>query len=179
MSYLSHKQRKEDGICHKTDVIFVARDAFVERIYMEDLLAKRNVTAMSYPCVVDLNCRNSNKPRPDRSRVSGLRSEAFGDLIFLDHGSTHIGDQTVGFLIVLDGATTNFTAYSCKSTSPSEVISQTSWLDEYFIFRWIRWRFVQTWLSIILIFCKHSVECIMWRDFLLDHTQWMWSFLYV
>ena len=34
---------------------------------------------------------NSTKPRPDRSRVSGLRAEQFGDLIFLDHGSTKIG----------------------------------------------------------------------------------------
>ena len=33
-------------------------------------------------------------PRPDRSRVSGLRAEVFGDLIFLDHGSSKIGDRT-------------------------------------------------------------------------------------
>ena len=32
---------------------------------------------------------NSTKPRPDRSLVSGLRAEEFGDLIFLDHGSTN------------------------------------------------------------------------------------------
>ena len=31
---------------------------------------------------------NSIKSRPDRSRVSGLGAEEFGDLIFLDHGST-------------------------------------------------------------------------------------------
>ena len=49
------------------------------------------------------------------------------------HGSTHIGDQTVGFLIVLDGATTNFTAYSCKSTSPAEVISKFhEWMETFF-----------------------------------------------
>ena len=77
-----------------TDVIFVAMDALVERIHVEDLIAKRNATAMSYPSVVHLNCRNSTTPRPDRSRVSGTRSEAFGDLIFLDHGSTKSGDQT-------------------------------------------------------------------------------------
>ena len=55
-----------------TDVIFVAMDALVERIYVEDLIAKRNVTAMSYSCVVHLNCRHSINPRPDRSRLSGL-----------------------------------------------------------------------------------------------------------
>ena len=34
---------------------------------------------------------NSVKFRPERSRVSGLRAEEFGDLIFLDHGSAKIG----------------------------------------------------------------------------------------
>ena len=67
---------------------------------------------------------NSTKPRPDRSRVSGLRAEEFEDLIFLDHGSTKIGDRTFGFLIVLDGAISHLTACPCKSTSPSEVISK-------------------------------------------------------
>ena len=69
---------------------------------------------------------NSTKSRPGRSRVSGLRAEEFGDLIFLDHGSTKIGDQTFGFLIVFDGATSHLTGYHCKSTSPSEVIFQAS-----------------------------------------------------
>ena len=42
---------------------------------------------------------NSVKPRPERSRVSGLRAEEFGDLIFLDHGSAKIEDKTFGLLI--------------------------------------------------------------------------------
>ena len=61
---------------------------------------------------------------PYRSRVSGLRAEEFGDLIYLDHGSTKIGDQTFGFLMVLDCATSHLTAYPCKSTFPSEVTSK-------------------------------------------------------
>ena len=64
------------------------------------------------------------KPRPDRSRVSGLRAEEFEDLIFLDHGSKKIGDKTFGCLLVLDGATSHLTVYPCKSTSPSELISK-------------------------------------------------------
>ena len=73
---------------------------------------------------------NSTKPRIDRSRVSGLRAEEFGDLIFLDHGSTQIGDKTFGFLVILDGATSHLTTYPCKSTSPSEVISKLrEWMD--------------------------------------------------
>ena len=75
---------------------------------------------------------DSTKPRPDRSRASGLRAEEFGDLIFLDHVSTNIGDQTYGFLIVLDGATYHLTAYPCKSIFPSEVISKLhEWMDTF------------------------------------------------
>ena len=68
----------------------------------------------------------STKPKPDRSRMSALRAEEFGDLIFLDHGSTKIGNKTFKFLIILDGATSHSTAYPCKSTSPSELISKLS-----------------------------------------------------
>ena len=42
-------------------------------------------------------------PRLDRSRVSGLRAETYGDLILLDHGSK-IGDTNFGFPIILDKA---------------------------------------------------------------------------
>ena len=74
----------------------------------------------------------STKPRPDRSHVSGLRAEEFGDLIFLDHGSTNIGDKTFGFLIILDGATSHLTTYPCKSIFPSEVISKLhEWMDTF------------------------------------------------
>ena len=75
---------------------------------------------------------DSTKPRPDRLRASGLRAEEFGHLILLDHGSTNIGDQTCGFLIVLDGATYHVKAYQCKSTSPSVVISKLhEWMDTF------------------------------------------------
>ena len=74
----------------------------------------------------------STKPRPDRSRVSGIRAEEFGDPIFLDHGSTKNGDKTFGFLIILDGATSHLTTYPCKSISPSEVISKLhDWMDTF------------------------------------------------
>ena len=41
----------------QTDVIFVAMDALV-RIYEDDLIAKRNVVAMQYPCAFDLSLTN-------------------------------------------------------------------------------------------------------------------------
>ena len=62
---------------------------------------------------------------------------------------------------------------------PLQQKSSPNFMSGWLFFRWLQWRFVQTWLSIILMICKHSTECIMWRGFLLDHTKWMWSFLYV
>ena len=75
---------------------------------------------------------NSTKSRPDKSRVSGLTAKEFGDLIFLDHGSTDIGDQTFRIIIVLNGVTSHLTAYPCKSSSPSKVISKLhEWMDTF------------------------------------------------
>ena len=75
---------------------------------------------------------NSTKPRTEWSRVSWFRAEEFGDLIFLDHGSANIGDKFLGFLIILDGATSHLTAYLRKSTSTSEVIAKPhEWMDTF------------------------------------------------
>ena len=73
---------------------------------------------------------SSVKPRLERSRVSGLRAEEFGDLLFLHHGSAKIGDKTFEFLIILDGATAHLTAYPCQSTSTSEATAKIhEWMD--------------------------------------------------
>ena len=77
---------------------------------------------------------NSVTPRPKRSRVSGLREEEFGDLIFLDHGSAKIGDKTFGFLIMIleEPATSHLTACPCERNSKSEVIAQIhEWMDTF------------------------------------------------
>ena len=60
----------------QTAFIFVAMEALVERIYVDDLIAKRNVTAMSYPSVFDLSLPNQLADcESERSRVSsGLHS---------------------------------------------------------------------------------------------------------
>ena len=71
-------------------------------------------------------------PRPDRSRVSGPRSEECGDLILGPWFEQKLEIKTVVFLIVLDGATANWKAYPCKSTTPSEVISKLhEWMDTF------------------------------------------------
>ena len=75
---------------------------------------------------------NRHKPAPQRSRVSGLRAENFGDLIFLDHGQTKIGTQNFLFLIVLDGATGFLAAYSQQTLNPEDTIRNVhDWMDTY------------------------------------------------
>ena len=78
---------------------------------------------------------NSVKPRPERSRVIGLRTEGFGDLIFLDHGSAKIGDKDLRISDCFGWRHITFDslpAYPCKSTSPSEVIAELhEWMDTF------------------------------------------------
>ena len=105
---------------------------------------------------------NSTKPRPDRSRVSGLRAEECGDLIFLDHGSTQNWRQNLRISDYLGWSDITF---DCNQKSFPKFVN--GWT----LSRWIRRRFVQKRLSIVLMTCRHSIECIMWRDFQLDRTH--------
>ena len=107
------------------------RDLHLKHYHMSTAQSRRERTHLNIPRnMYDLNqhvvktCRfcNSVRPRMERSRVTGLRAEEFGNFIFLDNGSAKIGDNTFGFLMILDVATSH-TAYLCKSTSPSEGIA--------------------------------------------------------
>ena len=114
---------------------------------------------------------NSKKPRPERSRVSGLRAEQFGDLNFLDHGSAKIRDKTFGFLIVLNGATSPLTASPCKTASPSKVIAKIhEWMDT---FQMIRRRFVQdmAFPNPHDLQAFYSTECTTRREFRQEHKH--------
>lgn len=63
------------------------------------------------------------KVAPSRSKVSGIRSETFGELTFVDHGEVPLTrEQKLMFLILYDGATTLTTAYCVQSKSESETI---------------------------------------------------------
>ena len=143
------------------------KDPHQKHYHMSSAQSKKRTTHLDipgkgsdlYPHVVK-TCPfcNSTKPRPDRSRVGGLRADEFGNLTFLDHGFTKLVDQTFGFLIVLDGGTSHLTAYPCESNSPSEVISKLYvWMDTF----QIETEGDLTWLSTILMTCRHSIECTM------------------
>ena len=109
------------------------RDLHLKHCHMSTAQFKKRTTHLHIPgkvyhlyqhVVKTCPLCNSTKPRPDRSRVIRLRAEEFGDLIFLDHGSTHIGHKTLGFLIILDGATSLLTAIRSHF--------QLSWMDGHF-----------------------------------------------
>ena len=87
------------------------RDLHLKHYHMSTAQFKKRTTHLDIPGrIYDLyqhvvkTCPfcNSIKPKPERSRVSSLRAEELGDLILLDHGSAKIGDNTFGFLIILD-----------------------------------------------------------------------------
>ena len=64
-----------------------------------------------------------NKNAPSRSRTSGLRSEVFGEMTFLDHSEVSIpGGSKIVMLVILDGATTLLTAHPVGSTNETESI---------------------------------------------------------
>ena len=46
------------------------------------------------------------KPPLQRSKVTGLRADNFGDTVFIDHANVKIRGETVSVLIVVDGAAT-------------------------------------------------------------------------
>ena len=65
-----------------------------------------------------------------RSKVSGIRSEVFGELSFIDHGEVPINPSSkLQFLLVYDGATSLTTAYAVQNRTNSLTISH---LQEYF-----------------------------------------------
>ena len=71
--------------------------------------------------------------KPCRSKISGLRAEIFGDLIFVDHGEVKFNPSnedvtqeiSYTFFIILDGATNLISAYPVASTNEDEAREAT------------------------------------------------------
>ena len=59
----------------------------------------------------------------------------------------------------------NDITFDCNQTS------FPNFVNGWTLSRWIRRRFVQKRLSIILMTCRHSIDCIMRRDFKLDRIR--------
>ena len=74
-----------------------------------------------------------NKNARSRSRTSGLRSEVFGEMTFLDHCEVSIpGGAKIVILVILDGATTLLTAQPVGSVGETESIRcSREYLENY------------------------------------------------
>jgi hypothetical protein len=59
---------------------------------------------------------------PPRSRVTGLRAQNFGDLIFIDHAEVHFRDAVYAVLLILDAATSLLWVAAQKGVSNAETI---------------------------------------------------------
>ena len=100
---------------------------------------KRRTSALKLPKEIydryDLTtkqCETCQKAKiaPSRAKVSGIRSEVFGELTFIDHGEVPLSTtRKLQFLMIYDGATSLTNAYVVQTTSDSETIK---FLVEYF-----------------------------------------------
>ena len=70
------------------------------------------------------------KKGPSRPKVSGMRSEVFGDLTFIDHAEVPLNNRfKIMFLIIYDGTTQLMTSFPCETKSEDETIG---YLMDYF-----------------------------------------------
>ena len=100
---------------------------------------KKKTSALKLPKDIDdkyesivKSCDTCSKAKvaPSRSRISGIRSEIFGELMFIDHGEVPINPGSkLQFLMIYDGATSLTTAYVVQNRTDALTISH---LQEYF-----------------------------------------------
>ena len=100
---------------------------------------KRRTSALKLPKeiyerydLITKQCETCQKAKiaPSRAKVSGIRSEVFGELTFIDHGEVPLSaNRKLQFLLIFDGATSLTTSYVVQSTSDAETIK---FLVEYF-----------------------------------------------
>ena len=100
---------------------------------------KRRTSALKIPASiyelyekVTKQCETCQKQKvaPSRAKVSGIRSETFGELTFIDHGEVTVSQASkLTFLMIYDGATSLTTSYVVQTKSDRETINC---LMEYF-----------------------------------------------
>ena len=71
-------------------------------------------------------------PAPSHSRISGIRSQNFGDLIFVDHAEVIYGTQKFLVLLVVDGATNLLSVYPQENKREETTIEGLrEWMDNF------------------------------------------------
>ena len=77
------------------------------------------------------HCR-MKKPPLQRSKISGLRADSFGDLIFIDHTDVKIRSETYTVFIIVDGATTFVTAFAPRTEDSHDTVQcLMEWMDTF------------------------------------------------
>ena len=72
------------------------------------------------------------KPPLQRSKVTGLRADNFGDIVFIDHADVKIRSETYTVFIVVDGATTSVTAFAPRTKESYETVQcLMEWMDTF------------------------------------------------
>eukprot|EP00435_Cladocopium_sp_Y103_P032963 s108_g8.t1 len=111
----------------------------LKHYHMSTEQLKRRTSALKLPKeiydkydAITKSCDTCSKSKvaPSKAKVSGIRSEVFGELTFIDHGEAPINAHSkLQFLLLFDGATSLTTAYVVQNRSDATSISL---LLEYF-----------------------------------------------
>ena len=72
------------------------------------------------------------KPPLQRSKISCLRADNLGDLVFIDHADVRIRSETYTVFIIVDGATTFVTAFAPRTKDSHETVQcLLAWMDTF------------------------------------------------
>ena len=105
--HLKHYHMSTEQFRKRTSALKIPEDIYAKY----DLIVKQCDT-----------CQKEKKG-PSRSKISGMRSEVFGDLTFVDHAEIPLDSQyKLMFLIIYDGATQLMTSFPCTTKSEGETI---------------------------------------------------------
>ena len=105
--HLKHYHMSTEQFRKRTSALKIPEDIYAKY----DLIVKQCDT-----------CQKEKKG-PSRSKISGMRSEVFGDLTFVDHAEIPLDSKyKLMFLIIYDGATQLMTSFPCETKSDGETI---------------------------------------------------------
>ena len=128
-------QRIHDKLQSPTELLKL----HLKHYHMTTEQVKRRTSALKLPKEnydkfgqITKSCDTCSKAKiaPSRAKVSGIRSDVFGELTFIDHGEVSINPQSkLQFLLLYDGATSLTIAFVVQNRSDPVTISH---LQEYF-----------------------------------------------
>ena len=105
--HLKHYHMSTEQFRKRTSAVKIPEDGYAKY----DLIVKQCDTCQK------------EKRKPSRSKISGMRSEVFGGLTFIDPAEIPVDNQyNLMFLIIYDGATQLMRSFPCEKKTESETI---------------------------------------------------------